>query len=188
MFSRKMVGVGCAASRLDEMGLPAMQFTNNDRPHAAVRTSYDAAAQRLAVVGTHVEWQGSADSGVLWMTRVPTFKSSLRTMTASDADVAGQDFRTKSGKKMDIQRKEYGMTSNRAAAKPAMMDAAENLAKRIDKAMAKRETLDRELDGEADVADAEVPRKQRRAGDKTTAAPQREEKEKAPRNKSAKMY
>lgn len=142
-------------------------FEHGDGPAASVPTTFDDSTLTLRVTtnrpATAPMWVGTKqrDGGavallkndgrvetaqeVIVMRRVVSTAVDPAKFNASDAMVQDLDIRTAAGKKLDNQRREYGTTYSRAAAKPAMMDAEENYDKRQQKAKRERARLEDEL-------------------------------------------
>jgi hypothetical protein len=181
---------------------PILVFQNNDGPAPNIPTDFDEGTLTLRVVAPGCSnppmWQGmrqlatsaaailaketaaketgakvSKRADVVFLVRVFRPCSSADTLNASDEVVAGLDFRTSAGRKMDNQRREYGQTYSRAPAKPTAVNAEEMYVKKAEKIRRNRERVNEEIDGvdgNVDVDVAPQPKKSARTETKSVAA------------------
>lgn len=73
---------------------------------------------------------------------------SVKDAQATEADVMGQDFRTKKGRQLDKARQEFGRTTGTVKAKPVAMDREEQTSKLLQRVKRGREDLDRRIEME----------------------------------------
>lgn len=166
------------------MPAPVLVFQNNDGPSPCVPTHFDETTLTLRVVAPGCTrspvWQGvrlpadspaamlakaaaASDAGVkvskkldvVSLIRLNPVGVSQTTLNAPDDVVAGLDFRTAAGKKMDNQRREYGATYANAPAKPQAVNAEEMYKKKAEKIKRVRSKVNEEIDASAAAPDTD---------------------------------